>query len=43
MLVHQGAAAFRRFFPGEIPPVEVMRAAVGRLLTPGGPGAWPRG
>jgi len=35
MLVHQGAAAFRRFFPGEIPPVEVMRAAVGRLLAPG--------
>jgi len=32
MLVQQGAAAFRRFFPGEPPPVEVMRAAVERAL-----------
>lgn len=28
MLVAQGAAAFRLWFPGEDPPVEIMRAAV---------------
>ena len=28
MLVAQGAAAFRRWFPEEDPPIEVMRAAV---------------
>ncbi len=39
MLVHQGAAAFHRFFPGVIPPVEVMRAAVARALAPRTPGA----
>jgi shikimate dehydrogenase len=32
MLVQQGAAAFRRFFPGEDAPVDVMRAAVERAL-----------
>jgi shikimate dehydrogenase len=32
MLVRQGAAAFARFFPGQVPPVEVMRAAVERAL-----------
>lgn len=32
MLVQQGAAAFRRFFPDHAPPVEVMRAAVNRAL-----------
>ena len=32
MLVHQGAASFARFFPGEAAPVDVMRAAVGRAL-----------
>jgi len=32
VLVHQGAAAFSRFFPNETPPVEVMRAAVARAL-----------
>lgn len=32
MLVAQGAAAFRRWFPGEDPPVEVMRAAVNDAL-----------
>jgi shikimate dehydrogenase len=31
-LVHQGAAAFVRFFPGSAAPVEVMRAAVARAL-----------
>ena len=32
MLVSQGAAAFRRWFPDEDPPVEVMRAAVNDAL-----------
>lgn len=32
MLVHQGAAAFVRFFPGQAAPVAVMRAAVDRAL-----------
>lgn len=32
VLVGQGAAAFRRFFPGVAAPVEVMRAAVERAL-----------
>lgn len=32
MLVAQGAAAFRRWFPDEDPPVEVMRAAVNDAL-----------
>ena len=32
MLVHQGAAAFERFFPGTAAPTEVMRAAVQRAL-----------
>jgi shikimate dehydrogenase len=32
MLVQQGAAAFTRFFPGALPPIEVMRAAVARAL-----------
>lgn len=32
MLVAQGAAAFRRWFPEEDPPVEVMRAAVNDAL-----------
>jgi shikimate dehydrogenase len=32
MLVAQGAAAFRCWFPDEDPPVEVMRAAVNRAL-----------
>ena len=32
VLVRQGAAAFRRFFPGTAAPVEVMRAAVERAL-----------
>ena len=32
VLVHQGAAAFSRFFPGTAAPVEVMRAAVERAL-----------
>jgi shikimate dehydrogenase len=32
MLVQQGAAAFVRFFPGTVAPVEVMRAAVQRAL-----------
>src|SRR5437867_2046953 len=32
MLVRQGAAAFSRFFPDRVPPVEVMRAAVARAL-----------
>ena len=32
MLVHQGAAAFARFFPGTSAPVAVMRAAVDRAL-----------
>ena len=32
MLVAQGAAAFRRLFPEEDPPVEVMRAAVNDAL-----------
>jgi shikimate dehydrogenase len=32
MLVHQGAAAFERFFPGTDAPTEVMRAAVQRAL-----------
>ncbi len=32
MLVAQGAAGFRRWFPGEDPPVDVMRAAVNDAL-----------
>jgi shikimate dehydrogenase len=32
MLVRQGAAAFARFFPGQVAPLEVMRAAVNRAL-----------
>jgi shikimate dehydrogenase len=32
MLVHQGAAAFERFFPGSTAPLDVMRAAVQRAL-----------
>jgi shikimate dehydrogenase len=32
VLLHQGAAAFSRFFPDQRPPLEVMRAAVGRAL-----------
>jgi shikimate dehydrogenase len=32
MLVAQGAAAFRRWFPDEHPPTEVMRAAVDEAL-----------
>lgn len=32
MLVHQGVAAFAHFFPGEVAPVAVMRAAVERAL-----------
>ncbi|HYS20725.1 MAG TPA: shikimate dehydrogenase [Gemmatimonadales bacterium] len=32
VLLHQGAAAFTRFFPGEEPPLDVMRAAVARAL-----------
>ena len=32
MLLRQGAAAFARFFPGYLAPVEVMRAAVERAL-----------
>ena len=32
MLVHQGAAAFERFFPGTAAPIDVMRAAVARAL-----------
>jgi len=32
MLLHQGAAAFARFFPAEAAPVDVMRAAVQRAL-----------
>ena len=32
LLVHQGAAAFNRFFPAHPAPVEVMRAAVNRAL-----------
>ena len=32
MLVQQGAAAFRHFFPEADPPMEVMRAAVARAL-----------
>jgi shikimate dehydrogenase len=32
MLIHQGAAAFERFFPGTDAPTEVMRAAVQRAL-----------
>jgi shikimate dehydrogenase len=32
MLVAQGAAAFRHWFPDEDPPVEVMRAAVSDAL-----------
>jgi shikimate 5-dehydrogenase len=30
--VAQGAAGFRRWFPGEDPPVDVMRAAVNDAL-----------
>src|SRR5207244_1734006 len=32
VLVHQGAAAFSRFFADEAAPLEVMRAAVSRAL-----------
>jgi shikimate dehydrogenase len=32
VLLHQGVAAFARFFPGEAAPIEVMRAAVARAL-----------
>jgi shikimate dehydrogenase len=32
VLLHQGAAAFTRFFPDQRPPLEVMRAAVARAL-----------
>jgi len=32
VLVHQGAAAFSRFFPGTPAPIDVMRAAVERAL-----------
>jgi len=32
MLVRQGAAAFARFFPGALAPLDVMRAAVARAL-----------
>jgi len=32
VLVHQGAAAFSRFFPEQAAPLEVMRAAVNRAL-----------
>ncbi len=32
VLVAQGAAAFRHWFPGQEPPVEVMRAVVNRAL-----------
>ena len=32
VLIRQGAAAFSRFFPGTVAPVEVMRAAVERAL-----------
>jgi len=32
VLLHQGAAAFARFFPDQRPPLEVMRAAVARAL-----------
>jgi len=32
MLVAQGAAAFRKWFPAEDPPIEVMRAAVDSAL-----------
>ncbi|HXH63438.1 MAG TPA: hypothetical protein VNG95_04585, partial [Gemmatimonadales bacterium] len=32
MLIHQGAAAFERFFPGTAAPIDVMRAAVARAL-----------
>ena len=32
VLVHQGAAAFARFFPDQTAPLEVMRAAVNRAL-----------
>ncbi len=32
VLVHQGAAAFTRFFPGTPAPIDVMRAAVERAL-----------
>lgn len=33
VLLHQGVAAFSRFFPDEAPPLEVMRAAVERALS----------
>jgi shikimate dehydrogenase len=32
VLVHQGGAAFERFFPNQVAPLEVMRAAVHRAL-----------
>jgi shikimate dehydrogenase len=32
VLVRQGAAAFGRFFPDHVPPLDVMRAAVNRAL-----------
>ncbi len=36
MLLGQGVAAFRRWFPDHAPPLEVMRAAVRRALQPAG-------
>lgn len=33
-LVGQGAAAFRRFFPGSEPPIDIMAAAVASALKP---------
>lgn len=33
VLLHQGAAAFTRFFPDEVPPLDAMRAAVNRALS----------
>jgi len=32
MLVAQGAQSFRRWFPDEEPPIEVMKAAVNDAL-----------
>ena len=34
VLVHQGTAAFERFFPDRTAPLDVMRAAVDRALRP---------
>ena len=33
VLLHQGAAAFSRFFPDQVPPLDAMRAAVTRALS----------